>query len=238
MLSKLIFIFVLIIMPFMACAQGSAERNPAKADIKRALPEVKVDSFRYDKALGLYEVVAEGQIFYLSKDLRYLILGNVIELSTMRNLTAERLSDLQRVDFSSLNRADAIKISSGSKSIAVFTDLDCPFCKKLHAELKRLNDVSVYVFLYPLESIHPGAKSRSISVWCSKDRVRALDDYFSGRFHKAEHFRECANPIERNIQFARRHNIAGVPAIIFEDGRMISGYVRAERLNDFIHRRH
>jgi thiol:disulfide interchange protein DsbC len=237
-LLGLFFAFVFFIAFVAVCRQGFTEEDSRKgelkpADIKRILPDAKVDSFRYDEDLGLYEVFANGQLFYMSRDLRYAIVGNIIELQSRKNLTAERLGSLRRIDFSALNKDDAIKISTGSRAIAVFTDPECPFCKRLHNELKKLKDVSVYVFLYPLEAIHHDARKKSISIWCSKDRAKALDEHFSGKPARLSS-EECSNPVDRNIQFARKHNINGTPAIILDSGRLISGYMDAERIDSLI----
>ena len=232
MLNKLVFIFALIITLAMTYTPGLASgKGSVESDIKKLFPQVRIDSLKYNAAFDLYEVVADGQVFYLSKDLKYLIVGNIIEIPTMRNLTVEKVASLQKISFSSLNKADAIKMSSGRRSIAVFTDPDCPFCKRLHSELKKLRDVSVYLFLYPLRSINP-----SLSIWCSKDRIKALDNYFSGNDRSAVPFRECPNPVERNIQFARKNNITSVPTIVFEDNRVVVGYVTAERLTNLLNK--
>jgi len=240
-LLGLFFAFVFFIAFAAVCGQGFTEENSQKhaagevspADIKRVLPDITVDSLKWDENLGLYEVFANGEIFYMSRDLRHILIGNIIDLQSRKNLTAERLGSLRRVDFSALNKNDAIKISTGSRAIAVFTDPECPFCKRLHSELKKLKDVSIYVFLYPLEAIHHDARKKSISIWCSKDRAKALDEHFSGKPARLSS-KECSNPVERNIQFCRKHNINGTPAIIFGDGRLVSGYMDAEKLNSLI----
>ncbi len=200
------------------CAEVSKEK------IEKTLPgNLKVDSLRFDEDLRLYEVVAQGRIFYLTENLRYLIIGNIIDLRTLKNLTANKIRDLRKVDFSSLPLGDAIKVSDGKRSIAVFTDPDCPYCKKLHVELSRLRDVSVYVFLFPISE---EGKRKAIQVWCSEDKIKALDAAFNGGKLQGK---LCENhPVERNLSLGRKLFISGTPTIITDKGEFVNGYVKAE----------
>lgn len=209
---------------------GKAFAQPALPDeLWKSLQGVQIDSVRLDTDFNLYEVISGNNVFYLTKDYRYLITGSIIDMKTMKNLTAEKIVRLKKVDFSTLDKADAVKISNGSRSVAVFSDPDCPYCQKLHTELKKLKDTAVYVYLYPLESLHPDAKKKAVSAWCAKDKVAALDLIFSG---KSIEGRDCANPIDRNIQQAQRNKINGTPAIVFESGEVVSGYIPAEKISE------
>lgn len=224
---------VLSVVSLMLClmvtgeAFGSPKNKEAETAIGQAFPNAKIESIRLIKELKLYEVVVNGQVFYLSEDYRYVILGNIIDISAMKNITQERSNELMRVDFSKLDLKKAVKLSSGKNAIAVFTDPDCPYCQKYHAELKKLKDVSVYIFLFPLEKLHPKAKAKSISAWCSLDKVSAINKIFDGKEIPAK---ECDNPISENIAFAAQNRINGTPATIFSDGSVKNGYISAEQL--------
>ena len=141
--------------------------------MKMPIPNGAIKSMEYKNDLGLYEVVADnGNIFYVTKDNKYAIVGNVFELPAMRNVTEERKAQIFKVEFSTLPIGNAIRISEGSRKIAVFSSPDCPWCKRLHAELKLMKDVEVYVFLLP--------SGKSNAIWCSADRAEALDRAYSG----------------------------------------------------------
>ena len=130
---------------------------------------------------------------------------------------------MRKVDFSSLPRSDAIKISEGRRAIAIFTDPDCPYCKKLHAELGKLKDVAVYIFLFPISD---EGRRKSIQIWCSEDRVKALDSAFNGGKLRAS---LCeGHPIDRNVSLGQRLFITGTPTIITDRGEFINGYVKAD----------
>lgn len=205
-----------------------ASPEVTKEELQKRIPGgVRIDSLNFEQETGLYEIVAQGQVLYLTPNMRFLIIGNVIDLSNLRNVTAERVRALRKIDFSSLPIQDAVKISGGKRAIAVFSDPECSYCRKLHAELKKLKDVAVYVYLFPL-GIYPESRKRAEEIWCSKDRAKALDDHFEGR--KSQGVKECETPIERNLSLAQKHFINGTPTIIFEDNEVINGYMDAGKI--------
>lgn len=212
------------------CVAGNAQPSAQDDEIRKAMAGVRVDSVRFLDDLGMYEAVSSGQVSYLSRDLRYVFVGSIIDLKTRQNLTAERVNNILSIDYSALNKANAIKMGNGKTSIAVFTDPDCPFCKKFHLELKKLKDVTVYIYLYPLESLHPDAKRKSAAIWCSKNRVAAMDAWFAEVQPKGKQDASCVNPIEENIRVGREHRLMSVPAVVLESGRVITGYRDAAAL--------
>jgi thiol:disulfide interchange protein DsbC len=109
----------------------------------------------------------------------------------------------------------------------VFYDPDCPYCKRLYSELRDSKEFTIYYFLYPLREIHPSAYDKSVSIWCSKDRAKALDKVESGKDIPKK---ECSHPVDEIIALGRNLGINGTPTIILEDGRRISGYVSKEEL--------
>jgi thiol:disulfide interchange protein DsbC len=215
----------LIIFLLLLSAVSSAE-TISKEKLEKVLPgNIRIDSLRFDQQLRLYEVFSQGQVFYLSEDLRFLIIGNVIDLKNLRNLTTDRIRDLRKVEFASLPKEDAIKISGGKRAIAVFTDPDCPYCKKLHGELKKLKDVAIYAYLYPMSD---EGRRRSIEIWCSQERAQALETAFNGGRLKSA---GCENhPVDRNLSLGKRLFISGTPTIITDRNEIINGYVDSGRI--------
>lgn len=216
--SFFVFFAVLVLCSFSYAGEVSKE------SIEKSLPgNIKVESLRFDENLGLYEVVAQGHVFYITENLKYLIIGNIIDLKNLRNLTADRVKELKKVDFSSLPLEDSIKISDGKRAVAVFTDLDCPYCKKLHKELLSLRNLSIYIFLFPLSQ---EGRKKAIQVWCSDDKISALNAAFNGeKFNSVL----CENhPVDRNMSLGRRFSITGTPTIITDRGEFINGYVKGE----------
>ena len=215
-----------IISLFILLLGTTSIAEVSKEKVEKTLPgSPRIDSFRFDQELRLYEIVSQGKVFYLSEDLRFLIVGNVIDLRTLRNLTADRIKELRKVEFSSLPKADAIKISEGKRAIAVFTDPDCPYCKKLHGELRKLKDTSIYIFLYPISD---EGRRRSIQIWCSGERAEALETAFNGGRLKSASCRD--HPVDRNLSLGKRLLVGGTPTIITDRGETINGYVDSGRI--------
>lgn len=221
MMKKAVFL-----MFFILLFSTASLAEVGKESIEKMLPgSPRIDSFRFDQELKLYEVISQGQVFYLSEDLRYLIVGNVIDLKTLRNLTANRVRAVRKVEFTSLPREDAIRISGGKRAIAVFTDPDCSFCKKLHGELKKLKDTSVYIYLFPVSD---EGRKKSIQIWCSGERAQAIDVAFNGGSLKPA---ICQNhPVDRNLSLGRKLFINATPTIITDRNEIINGYVDSGRL--------
>ena len=203
--------------------------------IKKALGGLKIDSIRYVEGLDMYEVVTNSQAAYLTKDMRYFLVGRVFDLHTKRDLTTERINSLRHIDFSTLNVKNAIKMGSGKTSIAVFTDPDCGFCKKLHGELIKLKDVTVYIYLYPLAATSIKAKSKSASIRCAKDSLSVVNTAYANLpLSVSKPTQACLTMIEDNIRYGRERGINATPTIILNDGRVLSGYKSAADLTVLI----
>jgi thiol:disulfide interchange protein DsbC len=165
---------------------------------------------------------------------RYFIFGHLFDMKEQRDLTVERVEKAARIAFETLPLADAIKTvrGKGERVIAVFSDPDCPFCRRLETELDKLDNVTLYTFLYPLEGLHPEANGKAIAVWCAKDRSGAWSELM--RSGKVPTKASCDNPIERNIQLGQRLSIQGTPTLISTDGRLLPGAAPRERIEQWL----
>ena len=184
---------------------------------------------------GLYEVVVDGQVAYATSDGKYLVLGNVIDLASKRNITATRNAKLMEVKWSTLPLAKAIKEvkGNGSRKMAIFSDADCPYCRKLEPELEKLTNVTIYTFLYPIEGLHPEAVPTSKKIWCEKDRLKAWKDYML-RGEEPKSKGDCANPVDDIVALGMKLKVSGTPTIILENGQRIPGYAPADRLEQML----
>ncbi len=184
---------------------------------------------------GLYEVLIDGELVYSSADGKYLVMGNIIELATRRNLTAVRMEKLNAVKWNTLPLDKAIKEvrGDGSRKLVVFSDADCPFCKKLEPEIEKLSNVTVYTFLYPIEGLHPQAIPTSKQIWCEKDRLKAWKAYML-RGERPKASGECANPVDDVIALGNKLRVSGTPTLIFENGQRVPGYVPADKLDQLL----
>lgn len=218
---------------FIGAAQ--ADEAAIKKNLESRFSGLKVQSVVKTPYSGLYEVFLGGEILYTDDKASYLFVGNVLDAKTQRNLTEERLQKLTAIRFDTLPLDSAIKVvkGKGTRKIAVFSDPDCPYCKKFEQELKAVNDITVYTFLYPIDSLHPEAASKSRAIWCAPDRPKAWDEWMQ-KGVLPQNKGNCDNPVAKLVEFGQKQNISGTPTIIFADGRRVPGMIPAARLEKML----
>jgi len=201
-------------------AQDAAER--IKAELKKRLPEVTVDSVRKVPYGALYEVSMGGEIMYTDEKASFVVLGSIVDLKSRENVTEARSRQLNKIAFADLPLESAIKIvrGNGSRKVAIFEDPNCGYCKRFERDLAGVNDITVYVFLYPILS--EGSVVKSKAIWCSPDKGKAWMDVMV-RDMAVSGDSTCANPIDKNLAFGQGKRIQGTPTIIFEDGERVPG---------------
>ncbi len=215
----------------MACASFAMADE---ADIRKAMEAklgTKVDGVAKSGYLGLYEVYADGTIFYTDEKVSAIVVGGqLIDAKTMKNVTDERMRKLTAIRFGDLPLERAIKQvrGDGKRILATFEDPNCGYCKRLAKELQKLDNVTVYTFLLPILSEDSVRKSRQI--WCASDRAKAWNDWMVDG--KAPAGREdCdTSAITKNQDFGRKLNISGTPTLFFGDGERIPGAVPLARI--------
>lgn len=193
-----------------------------KAELKKRVPEAAIDSIRKVQYGGLYEVTMGGEVFYTDEKASFLVIGSLIDLRTRENVTDLRLRQINRVNFADLPLDSAIKIvrGNGSRKVAIFEDPNCGYCKRFERDLAGVNDITVYVFLYPILADSSVAKSKAI--WCAPDRAKAWLDVMVRDMPVAGEG-ACATPIDKNLAFGQSKRIQGTPTIFFEDGERVPG---------------
>ncbi len=213
-----------------------ADEASVKKAVESAYPKFKVEKVTKTPYAGLYEVFMGGQIIYTDEKMSFLIAeGRLVDPKTKKDLTGERLEELTRIDFSTLPLNQAIKVvkGNGSRKLVVFSDVDCPFCKRLERnELANITDVTIYTFLYPIEQLHPDAANKSKLIWCAKDRVKAWEDWIL-RDQLASTAGSCDVPLEKVGELARKIGVTSTPTLIFADGKRMLGaqpYKEIERM--------
>ncbi|MFA7350421.1 MAG: DsbC family protein [Methylotenera sp.] len=213
-----------------------ADEASVKKAVEAAYPKFKVEKVTKTPYAGLYEVFMGGQIIYTDEKLTFLIAeGRLVDPKTKKDITGERLEELTKIDFASLPLEQAIKVvkGNGSRKLVVFSDVDCPYCKRLERnEIANITDVTVYTFLYPIEQLHPDAANKSKLIWCAKDRVKAWDNWIL-RDQLPSTAATCDVPIEKVGQLAKKIGVSSTPTLIFADGKRMLGaqpYKEIERM--------
>ncbi|MFN3958023.1 MAG: DsbC family protein [Tepidimonas ignava] len=206
--------------------------NPALVErrLSEQYPATKITSVRDTPVKGIYEVVMGRNIAYTDETGRFMIFGHLYDMKEQVDLTAQRQEEINRIDPSVLTLTDAIKVvkGNGSRVLYVFSDPNCPYCKRLEAELAKLDDVTIYTFLYPVLGKDSEQKSRTI--WCAKDRAKAWSDFMEGGKLPAAPSAECSDPLQRNIRLGRELGINGTPTIILGNGSIVTGLVPVAEL--------
>ena len=209
-----------------------ADEASLRKAIENAYPKMTVESIVKTPYSGLYEVYMNGQIVYTDEKFSFLIAeGHLVDSKTKKDVTTERLADLSKIDFDRLPFDQAIKVvkGNGSRKMAVFSDVDCPFCKRLEQnELSTITDVTIYTFLMPLDQLHPDAANKSKAIWCAADRTKAWQDWIlNGQLPKKAG--NCEVPLDKVAALAKKLGVSSTPTIFFADGkRMLGAYPAAE----------
>ena len=222
---------VLSLLTF-ACASPVARAGEAaiKAVLQKKYPDITIEKVNKTPLAGIYEIYANGQLIYADEKAAYLFINaNMIDTEKKLNLTEERMNQLTAIKFDQLPLQLAFKKvkGKGTRKLGYFADPNCGFCKRFEQDLAKINDVTVYVFLYPV--LGPDSLAKSKSVWCSKDRVKAWDDWmFKGIAPTAA--RTCDTPIDKILAFGRQKGISGTPTMFFADGMRVPGAIPVDQL--------
>jgi thiol:disulfide interchange protein DsbC len=218
---------------FLAALAGGAQANETavRQAVLSKFPKMSVESVAKTPFQGIYEVVLDGQVFYTDEKASYVFSGSLIDMRGRepRNLTQETTNKMAS---SALAKATDLAVKrvkgNGKRVIYTFEDPNCGYCKELQKELVKLNDVTIYTFLWPILS--PDSLDKSKAIWCSKDRAKTWEDYMV-RGAALTGKRDCdTSAIEKNQRLAQRFNLKGTPAVYLANGEQIGGYLPASQL--------
>ncbi|ADE11937.1 DsbC family protein [Sideroxydans lithotrophicus] len=221
----------LVLLLFFFSNAALADEAAIKAAMEKRFPYEQVISVHKTPYLGLYEVVLNDQLVYTDENMSYLFSGNIIDMHTMQNLTEEREKQLYAIDFDSLPLDLAIKNvkGNGKRRLAVFTDPNCPYCRRQEKEMVGLTDATIYTFVLP---ILPGSKEKAEAIWCSSDRLKAWEDHML-KWKDPKPGKTCdTSALTRIAAAAKKLNIVVTPTLVFEDGIMNPGWLRLELLDE------
>lgn len=198
--------------------------------------KIKIVSISQTPMQGVYEVLFNGkQIAYANANADFIILGEMLETKTGKSLTEERIAELSRVDFNQLPFDKAIKEvrGNGALKVAVFTDADCPYCKRLETEFAKMNNITIYNFMMPIASLHPDAKRKSEQIWCQPDRLKAWTMWMrEGKMPKSVPV--CKNPVAETTALGETLGFTGTPTLVYPNGQVQSGYTPLPALEQII----
>jgi thiol:disulfide interchange protein DsbC len=233
MLTRLIALLAACLLLGSVVARGD-ETDVRKAFMEK-FPKAQVQSVSKLPFLGLYEIIAEGEVLYADESFNYVIDGNIISTKDMTNLTEQRKRKLSAIPFDDLPLDLAFKRvkGKGERKLAVFSDPDCPFCKRVEADLAKLDNVTIYMFLFPIDSLHPSASNISKRIWCSQDRVKAWDDYMQRKVTPTAS-PDCPNPVDKIVEYGRKKGINATPTLVMPTGERVPGAISAAQMESYL----
>ena len=205
-----------------------ANVDTVKTNLMKQHPNLKIENIQATEMKGIYSGSMDGQVVYVGEDTQHILIGSMFRLSDQKNLTKDLMLKQNSIDWKKLPLQDAVKTvrGNGKRQIAVFSDPNCPYCKQLETELSKLNDVTIYTFIYPI-------KTQSIAVskqvFCEKDPALAWSNLIAKGIQPSSK-KTCANPIERNLSLGKSLALNGTPAIIFSNGFKVMGAYPAQEI--------
>ena len=217
--------------PAPAAAQQPAAAQaatPEVAAIRKALeqkfPGAEIRHIAKTDYLGLYEAMLDDTLVYTDPKVAYVFIGALYDTATKQNLTEARTRRLNRVAVDKLPYDLAFKRvkGDGSRTLVIFSDADCPFFHRLEKELDKLDNVTIWTFLFPIDQLHPDAARKSKQIWCAPDKVKAWDAFFaSGKL--PDNKGDCGDPVAKTQALGNSLKINATPTLIFADGTLIPG---------------
>ncbi|WP_180125554.1 DsbC family protein [Rhodoferax sp. BLA1] len=214
-----------------ALAQEAAIRK----NLGERVPQLgKIDEVSKTPIAGVYELRINGtDILYTDAQGDFLIQGNLIDTKQRRNLTEERVDKLSAIQFDSLPLKDAFTIvrGNGKRKLAVFEDPNCGYCKRFEEGLQQINNVTVYMFLYPV--LGPNSVDKSKTIWCAKDKAKSWSDWMLKGVEPSS--AKCdSTAVDRNVQLGKKHKINGTPTLIFADGTRVPGAIGPDQVEKYL----
>lgn len=226
MAMRLKFFIAVLVLGFFSEVIWADEEALRKA-IQPHFAGHNIDSLKKTPYLGLYEVVVGDEVFYTDEKADYFFFGHVIDTKTRVSMTNERIQEIKaarRVSLDSLPLQHAIKIvkGDGKRKLAIYTDPNCPYCKQLEKELVNVTNITIYTLLYPVLN---GSMELSKKIWCSKNQIKAWDDFMLKGV--APSGKDCETPLEALVKSGRENKVSGTPTLIFADGSVVGGMIPA-----------
>jgi thiol:disulfide interchange protein DsbC len=228
---KCLLLTVAMLLAFRAFANEA--EDALRTSLSERFPQFKIHSIRKLDKLDLFEVVSDAnRIFYIDRDGGFALTGDLFDLNAKTNLTEQRRDELNTVDFARLplDKAVVRVRGDGARKLAIFADPDCPFCQQVERELLSVSNVTVYVFLYPISSLHPDAPRKARAVWCAEDQGVAWDALLLQGKEPEAASEGCVDPLTEIAELADSFHIDGTPGLIFSNGRLVAGAISAQEV--------
>lgn len=237
--SKLLLVVGILAGAGVTQADQESEIAAIRTLLNGTQPGMVIEAVQASPVAGLYEVqIQNGQALYVSSDAKFLIPGDLFEARAegLVNLGEARRNDLRKQKIAALDEKDMIIYPASSEQkavLTVFTDVDCPYCRKLHGEMEELNAMGVTVryLAFPRTGLNTETSAKMIATWCAEDRLAMFTAAKRGTDVPPA---DCDSPVEEQYQLGREVGVTGTPALVFDDGTILPGYVPAATLAQYL----
>jgi thiol:disulfide interchange protein DsbC len=218
----------------LAAAGAQAQDAAIRKNLGERLPQLaKIDEITKTPVPGIFEVRVGMDIYYTDPEGNFLFQGSLIDTRQQRNLTEERQDKLLAIDFATLPIKDAFTVvrGNGKRKVAVFEDPNCGYCKHFERDLLKVDNVTVYLFLFPI--LGPDSNDKARNIWCARDKGKAWQDWMV-REQAAPNANCDATALARNVDFGRKYRINGTPTLLFSDGTRVPGAIAAAQVEKYL----
>ncbi|MDP3619885.1 MAG: DsbC family protein [Ramlibacter sp.] len=225
---------LLLAVGLLSTAGAQADEAQIRKTLQDRLPRLgKIDEVTKSPMPGLFEVRVGSDLFYSDAEGNYLIHGMLIDTKGQKNLTEARQEKLLAIDFAQLPLKDAFTMvrGNGKRKVAVFEDPNCGYCKRFERDLLKVDNVTVYLFLYPI--LGPDSIDKSRNIWCAADKSAAWLDWMV-RDKPAPRSNCDSAAVTRNVEFGKKYKISGTPTLILANGTRVPGAITAPDLEKLL----
>ena len=235
MRNLLVYGLLLIFTCSIAWADEAEDIAKIKARVEKLAPQEKPNSIKSTVLPGVYEVTYGTEVFYFSADGRYVFQGTLVDLDTNENITETTRTEIRTSLIKDLDESKMIVFSPNKTrhTLTVFTDIDCTYCRKLHAEMDQLNSYGIKIryMMFPRSGVNTPSYQKAVNVWCSKDQQSSMTRAKAGETVPQA---SCDNPVDAQMLFGQQLGVNGTPALLLDDGTLIPGYRPAKELADLL----
>jgi len=227
-------LLVLSLLTLVSGVVRAGDKNDEYAQIRDLVSKElgkKVTEVKASPLPGLYEVTAPPMVFYMTKDARYVINGDIVDLKSKVNLSTRERTAAKKAAVDQISEKDMIiyKPKKVKHVVTVFTDIDCGYCRKLHSEIGEYNKLGIEIryLAFPRGGLGSESYKKAVAVWCAKDRKKAITDAKKGINIASK---PCDNPVAKEFHLGEELGVNGTPALVLENGQMFPGYAPPQQL--------
>lgn len=220
----------LIALPLCFAAVGVSAADLTKEELAGRLNGISVDDIKDAPIPGMYEVAVGANVAYVTKDGRYIIRGDIINVETSANISEETRARARATMLHGVDPASMIvfKPANGQvkHTVTIFTDVDCGYCRQFHREIDKVTalGIEVHYLFYPRTGPNTESWTKADEVWCAPDHNAALTRAKLGGSLPAAGD-ACKTPVETHYELGQRIGVRGTPAVFNEAGDLIGGYL-------------